>query len=650
MPTASERDVRDEAIELSAPTQRRSRHPRSLLLLRAQDLTGEGPGPELDDRRRDHDILPLDAEAAAWLRREGIPFLMADEWLDRAGLGTDDLAAAASTARDGWAAMVAGTVSDVADTSLIDRRLAAILWREALLAGRLADAFDRAAITRVSVSGGAPGPDPESDLRQRTQLAVWSAALRGRLTIIEPPAPPISLLMRLRLRLSRSVLGPALRLARDGVSSARFALQVRRVTNGSDRPPILAVLTRREMDRSRMMLEAIAAAREERVILMPWEMSHEAARDACSLSPFPTIVPPIETLHRSRHRPMRGTSGPVAPWTPITTPAEESARAMPVIAPLLAELVDDARLRARRVRWLRTVVDRLRPAAVVTSRIGADSRPIIAAVAGLEVPVLTLPHAALDDDTARYVEIRGPVQHVAGIVDPTVPAGEVRRCPEAFHRYEYPQRVRPPETDAGAVARMTVLAVTEGFASGPLIAGHVGALTALEQVAQAVAATTRVLLKPHPGTPENEQEFLTPHPAPRTTVGLRRDLDLHALLADADVVIAVDAQGSALVHAVLAGLPLIRFWRSELDPDGEIRSGSAQVLQFWERHSMAAADAAELEALLERLRVDRAFRDACRARSVAAARELVPDEGGESVAGVIGDLLSSQVPRARRRS
>jgi hypothetical protein len=301
---------------------------------------------------------------------------------------------------------------------------------------------------------------------------------------------------------------------------------------------------------------------------------------------------------------------------------------------------------SRRLRWAHRMLHRLSPSLVVTTRLDVAYEIATEAARIAGVATLTLPHGVQEWSPPSRLAQRPGVVHVAGIHNPTVPTGTYRVCADALIRYEYPHRVERVALDAVGDRTLTVLAISEGFGVEHVpsigIRSHERALHALARAADRAGPQVRVLLKPHPGTPD-EEHLLLASSGSNAIRTLPREADLFEVMAASDLVIGVNAIGSALVHAVASGVAVMRLSTHPLyRADGRLWQESRAWATFWDEAILSVDDEDAVAQLLIRARTDCDLLRMLRGRSHSVAERLLAGDGTGRVSGVVEELLAGR--------
>jgi hypothetical protein len=272
------------------------------------------------------------------------------------------------------------------------------------------------------------------------------------------------------------------------------------------------------------------------------------------------------------------------------------------------------------------------------------------AAASLGIPTLSLPHSLVEWSPPGRLRTSRHAIHLGGIENPTAPPGAILRCSEAFVTYQYPQRVEDVDTAALTGSGLTVLILTDGFGAvnrpTPGLRWFEEALRALADAVEPLGPDHRILLKPHPGTAEDERLVVDALGLQRITV-LPRTADLIQLLRSSDLVVGIDTVSSSLVHAVLAGIPIMRL---SMRADGWAALRSERPWRdFWSRAVLSLGDGTALAQALLRFAESPDFRIELRQRSDAVAEQLRPTAPTPSLAEVVDELIATGAIGRRER-
>lgn len=218
--------------------------------------------------------------------------------------------------------------------------------------------------------------------------------------------------------------------------------------------------------------------------------------------------------------------------------------------------------------WIR-LWDHTRPAAVVVSNLmDAGSQLPAMAARGLGIPSLSVSHGAgmvrfWDAIAAERVLYDLGTQRVVYAQSGITPT-RLFPCRGLVVQDEYDVTDAAWVTDRG---KMRVLALTDPIAPTGCLAGwighgvQIGCLRALATCPDTLASRLDIRFKGHPGWPDTE--LFEAAGVKVATSLFPASARLGPLLAAADLVIAVNYCGGALVHALRAGKPVLLFW---LDP------------------------------------------------------------------------------------
>lgn len=607
---------------------RRSKGSR-VVAIRGVDITNPQVWPMIEPLLRDGaEPLALDQIAAAGLLEQDLAYSTVDDWFIATGQSLEEnLDDAASSLCDRRVEVAESTCGSKVDRpemapSIGDQEI--LLWKDLLVAQRLASAListDVAGFSSVEDEGTSPAG-------WSGQRLIWSEMLGSVARTIEPARsdqnPNISggWKSSLRARASRSGLGPMLRGVRAELDEWRFTWRARELRRNVNGPVLLAVLTRRELDRSRPILADIAQAWDGQVVILPWVTSFGALELSRSLAEFPLLDPPVY-FTSSRRAVKRYEGSIVASLDRIDLEGLEVCRRSVVLA--FSAIAQDAVLDAERLQWFARAVSMIRPDTIVTTRIDDESRRLIA-IAATRTRTVTLPHGVVFIASRAFVTHEPNVVAIAGIQDPAITAKSCLYVREAFHAYEYPQRVRKSEIDLSVNERPRVLVLSCGGPPKPFLRDHEQNLRWIDSSARELHWSHDFIFKPHPGVAETERVFLTEATVAGAMLCASRETDLHELLGASEVVVVSDRRvgGSALVHAVRRELPIVL-----LGPDwftGSDENERSVWTRFWSDSALHAHNSAELTQILRRLGDDPGFRSAAVLNSAAASSRLFPTD------------------------
>ena len=156
----------------------------------------------------------------------------------------------------------------------------------------------------------------------------------------------------------------------------------------------------------------------------------------------------------------------------------------------------------------------------------------------------------------------------------------------------------------------------------------------------------QIFLKPHPAMDERAELALLNAEDAASVRLLPRSADLIQALAACNIVVGVNTIGSALVHAVDRGIPIVRLQHHPAFDSGPsiamntLASSQTAWHNFWSSVLFTVQDADELTEVFNRLGIDRGFSEALTARSLATADLLHPQDSDESLRAILDDLLT----------
>jgi hypothetical protein len=600
--------------------------PRSVTLLRNQDVKSYTQLIEAGISEAVGAVpIALDPSAAVALIERRIRFTTIDGWLLASGQGSHDIPGLANLLRT---QRMTGT-----GRLFIDRWVETNLWGDLLLAHRLGSALR---ICDVKESFIALEYASSRDGWEVAVKSVRAEAFQGASATLPGTLSGPGWVYRLRLCLSGSPLGPLLRAIRRQSSQLNLHQKVRKLRVPGGGPLLAIVLSRREIQRSGEVVASIASAYGDAVRVIPWETSVDAQAHAAEFSRHPVLLLPInELLSAKETRRQRAVARCDINRMSLgeLTPHRES-----VIGAFLAQ----AEHRAAAIQRSRTLIKALcglRVSAVLTARIGEDSRALVESIAETGLAVMTVPHGVVMAGSQTTLADSDRVIQLAGLADPTCAGRRPRYCPEVLHRYEYPHRVRAVKSSLLTGRGLRVLAISDGFPTIGLH-DHAEILRALSGAANALSEQIEIAFKPHPGTPSDEEILLAAFSDPQHVQLASRDLDLHELLDRSDLVLAVNSAGSALVHAIRKGLPVALLWGRS--PRDAVSSNDSSMgwLRFWSESLPLLMGESDLTMFLQRYVEDAGYRQALGAASVAIASRLFPVDGAERLEDLVRELRS----------
>jgi len=585
-------------------------------------------------------LLALDAPAIAICLREGHPFTTVEDWILESGTVTDDLAVRAESLGAGWwqhdpGSLAAGTVV----WPERDHWQEPMVWVTALIAVRLASALRNAGVSELRIIAGHPfDPSAPDRLPGGLTAAVMLRLLPDVTRTVPLPDPP--LLQRARELVSGSPVGGALRSLRSARELRRLQVAAEHLRDQLDHARLtLLMLPKRELDRSGPIVARLADHLPDAILAIPWEDAPSITALAGELNDVPWLPTPSLTRGSRRSE------------TELRRDVDRNLAAHPLgeLEPVREDLRDElhrladrwAAYASRLTQTVRLLVT-LDPALVVVGRDDVRYQIPAEAATSLGIPTLSLPHSLVEWSPPERLRPGHRSIHLGGIENPTAPPGAILRCSEAFVTYQYPQRVEDVDTAALTGPGITVLILSDGFGAvnrpTPGLRWFEAALRSLVDAVEPLGPEHRIVLKPHPGTAEDERLVVDALGLQRITV-LPRTADLIQLLRSSDLVIGIDTVSSSLVHAVLCGVPVIRL-SSPANGWSALRS-ERPWRDFWSRAVHSLEDATALGPALLRFAESAEFRTELRQRSEAAAAELRPSAPTPALAEVVDGLLEA---------
>ena len=593
-------------------------------------------------------LLALDAPAIAICLRGGHAFTTVEDWVLGSGQTIDDLAPSAESSGAGWWQHDPGSLAVGAVVwPERDHWQEPIVWVTALIAVRLASALRDAGVSELRIAAGHPfDPSAPDRLPGGLTAAVMLRLLPDVTRTVPLPGPP--LLQRARELVSGSPVGGALRSLRRARELRRLRSAAGRLRDRLDRDRLtLLMLPKRELDRSGPIVARLADHLSDAIIAVPWEDAPSITALAGELNDVPWLPTP------SLARGSRGSEAELRRDVDRNLAAHPLGELEPVREELrdeLHRLADRWAAYASRLTQTVRLLRALDPALVVVGRDDVRYQIPAEAAASLGIPTLSLPHSLVEWSPPGRLRTSRHAIHLGGIENPTAPPGAILRCSEAFVTYQYPQRVEDVDTAALTGSGLTVLILTDGFGAvnrpTPGLRWFEEALRALADAVEPLGPDHRILLKPHPGTAEDERLVVDALGLQRITV-LPRTADLIQLLRSSDLVVGIDTVSSSLVHAVLAGIPIMRL---SMHADGWAALRSERPWRdFWSRAVLSLGDGTALAQALLRFAESPDFRIELRQRSDAVAEQLRPTAPTPSLAEVVDELIATGAIGRRER-
>lgn len=588
-----------------------------------------------------YELLALDRPAAARLLEEGHPFRTIEEWLHEHGQDLTDVLERSAVLLERWLAE-RGELLRLEDVDWpgLDHWHVPNLWLSATVLVRLAEVMRSVGVLRLRIPVGhgydpmAPGLHPDAIVAETLQLLLPD--------VVEPvPVPRGSVPQRSRMLLSASPVGAALRAGRRWRDEGRFRRAERALLDGSRTLPLaLLMLPKRELERSRPIIDALRSAHVVDLTVIPWMASTALTAEAAALHDLPWL--PTPQLERGTLADERLFRDEIA-RSMMEVDLEELAPVRSTLSAGLSRLSRRWAAEARRLRWARAMLRRVGPELVVAGRDDLSYQIPIEAAGSLDIPVITLPHGVVEWwPDGRFTGQPRSV-HVGGVHNPTAPEGAVTQCSDAFVTYEYPHRVERVVGIDERAHRVTITVLTEGYGDisiVPELRAHRDALRAVVSAVGAVNRQARILLKTHPGEPEDER-LLLPFSAELELIALPRSADVIELISISDLVIGVNNIGSALVHAVRHGVPVIRLTtRAMHRASGEPWRDMTAWADFWDESLLTVRDEAALRASIAEALGDAGALKSLQTRSVRAAAVFSSHDRTRGIGEIVRGLIS----------
>lgn len=285
-----------------------------------------------------------------------------------------------------------------------------------------------------------------------------------------------------------------------------------------------------------------------------------------------------------------------------------------------------------------------RPAAVVTSAVyGAESLLPAVAARQLGIPTLAVPHGAMmrGDDLVASDKICYSTRALRVTLEQAgIPPERFEPTRGLVAHNEYP--VVPPVLHGrGTHCRILVLLEPSGY-PGCLVqctrfSQQLRALQSLRESPPDLSGRYELLLKTHPWI--TDRAIIEAADPQLAELVLPANTDLHSVLPATDLVVALNYYGSALVHVLRAGKPVILYWN---DREAETFTHGAVWLQAGE----LAQTADEFWTALRRFLTDAEAAQQLTEQAKTFARDYLDDNRYPSLAEVIQRALADSPTHA----
>lgn len=580
-------------------------------------------------------ILPLDTEAIGFAEREGVGYTTIDEWLG------DDRQEAYRRAHEAEMQWFEGGRGDFTSSGVcwpdFDRHAMHYFWQEVFLSKAIAEKCRRAGVRELRYRKVRPRKACVDYEPARVYGSYWGSAW-----------PAIS--QECNLSAGKQLRWQGARAVRlVGASLARFGLRKKKSEGDRETPAVDCALPTdkglvvfavnwAELDRFREVICQVGRDFPHRVaVCLLTDSPYYAAKFN---GPFPVPVHPAPT-----------------PASPSTESGQKfvqgldmavvAAKGAPWEQPLAClgyhfEYYCRERwphLEAQYQAWLK-LWEETRPSVVIVSNLmDAASQLPARAARELGIASASIPHAAgmvraWDAISAEKVLYDLKVQRSVYLRS-GIPEGRLAPCRNLITQDEYRAEDRGWDTESG---KLRVLALTDPIAPNGCVAGWVGhaaqiqSLRALAACPKDLASRLDIRFKAHPGWPDTE---LFDAAGIDARVVFPAATRLESVLARADLVIAVNYCGGALVHAVRCGKPVVLFWREPLLRE---RNG------FWHPDVYAACgsmagSAEELWRLVSSFAEEPEVAIRLRMQAEAFRREVLDDSTPSSLSDIVKRLL-----------
>lgn len=626
---------------------------RRIAALWGRDLADPGASTDpLDLLREGYELLALDRPAATHLQSSGADFRTVEDWIDPSGgvlgglFAMADSLATALFAEGPDALATDGVLWPAEDFFTIES-----LLQTAIFSLRLARAMKAAGVGELRLVTGYRFDPLSPNRTPHPMVAAILSRILGDIVIGAPLARP-GMATRLRENVSDSIAGPLLRAVRRTANSLRFRVAARTVLRHRGRGRlVMPMLSHRELDRSGALVRAIGERFGEDVVVIPWMNSRALTQEAGVLSGLTWLpTPPMERGPVATERRFRRGIEHSLGNTRLGELEEVRQELRVAFRPLAIRWASHA----GRLRWATRALRLLSPRLVIASRDDIEYQVPIEAARLVGVPTLTIPHGVVHWVPPHRLRPRPGVVHLSGIVNPTAPPDTLRVTGEALVTYEYPRRREDVGASALRASQLNVLVLTDGFGRTNHLSvdlrAHQRALRSVATAVRDAGPGVRAFLKPHPAMDERAERLLLREEESKALEVLPRAADLIEALGRSDLVVAINCIGSALVHTVAAGVPVVLLQtvavldRSARPALGHTALGEIQRWQeFWEDGLHAVTDGVELADLLRRMVDEPDLRRGLEERSHAVAMLLRPSGPDETITDIIGELLGERV-------
>jgi len=288
-----------------------------------------------------------------------------------------------------------------------------------------------------------------------------------------------------------------------------------------------------------------------------------------------------------------------------------------------------------------------RPKAVLVSSLqDSESQLPAEAAKGLGIPTLSIPHGAgigrtyyvVSSDYVLYsLSTQRSLYERAG-----VPAHRLMACRDVVVENEYPVIPAPMDTALG-VWRLLALTDPIGFAgclsptTSPV--AQIEALRTLDNPPADIAEQLSLSIKVHPNPRYSDLELFGATSGKLREKVLPVDTELKSVLREADLVVAINYCGSALVHALRAGKAVIFFWTDPLIGRAEPVVHADLFLPA----GILVRNPGEFWDLARRFFTDPELAEQMRLKAQEFCRNNLDDSNYPNIGEVVGQVLSNQM-------
>ncbi|MBI4965617.1 MAG: hypothetical protein HY913_20235 [Desulfomonile tiedjei] len=295
--------------------------------------------------------------------------------------------------------------------------------------------------------------------------------------------------------------------------------------------------------------------------------------------------------------------------------------------------------------WLKLWEDHRPAALLVTSR--SDTVFILACEAAnrLGIPTFLIPHAGMSryykdlayGDAILYGSRLQRVHHERS----GLPASRLVGCKDLLARDEYPVK---PSQAFSSPSKWRVLVLVEPTGEGPNLNKYTSPRAQLEALRAVVKPPSNIAdridlaIKVHPNSPD--LEFIEAAGSNVAEKMMPISSELRFALNETDLVVAINFGGTALIHCMLLGKPVISFV-TEKEP---MAKRPDFALDFFDQGVTIARRPEELWAMITRFFTEPESAEGMKLKAEKFARDNLDDSGFPSLADVISKALGWKQP------